>query len=68
MWIKSLYDDTWVSMKHVTHFKIESDHEPMRRGNNFGYAYLDTGSYLKCQRLFRPLFRKFNPSFVARIP
>ena len=23
---------------------------------------------VKCQRLFRPLFRKFNPSFVARIP
>ena len=23
---------------------------------------------LKCQRLFRPLFRKFNPRFVVRIP
>ena len=44
MWIKSLYDDTWVSMKHVTHFRIESD-APERRGNNLGYAYLDTGSY-----------------------
>ena len=23
---------------------------------------------LKCHRLFRPQFRKFNPSFAARIP
>ena len=44
MWIKSLYDDTWVNMKHVTHFRIESD-VPEHRGNNLGYAYLDTGSY-----------------------
>ena len=26
------------------------------------------GGIMKCQRLFRPLFRKFNPSFVTRIP
>ena len=43
MWIKSLYDDTWVSMKHVTHFRIESD-DLERKGNNLGYAYLDTSS------------------------
>ena len=24
--------------------------------------------WLKCHRLFGPQFRKFNPSFVARIP
>ena len=41
MWIKSLYDDVWVNMKHITHFSIESD-EPERRGNNLVYAYLDT--------------------------
>ena len=41
MWIKSLYDDTWVNMKHVTHFRIESD-APERRGNNLVYAYIDS--------------------------
>lgn len=42
MWIKSLYDDTWVNMKHITHFSIKMDSEPFRRGNNLLYAYLDT--------------------------
>ena len=42
MWIKSLYDSVWVNMKHITHFSIEIDNEPMRRGNHFCYAYLDT--------------------------
>lgn len=41
MWIKSLEDDTWVNMKHVTHFSIELDH-PQRSGNNLAYAYIDT--------------------------
>ena len=44
MWIKSLYDSTWVSMKHITHFTIEMDDSPYRRGNNFVYAYLDATS------------------------
>ncbi len=26
------------------------------------------GGTMKCHRLFRPQFRKVNPSFVARIP
>ena len=42
MWIKSLYDDTWVNMKHITHFRIESDDAPERRNNNLVYAYLDS--------------------------
>ena len=25
MWIKSLYDDTWVSIKHVTHFRVQTE-------------------------------------------
>ena len=43
MWIESLYDSVWVSMKHITHFKIEED-DSVRRGNHLVYAYLDTSS------------------------
>ena len=43
MWIKSLDHDTWVSMKHVTHFRIESDTPDVEpTGNNVVYAYLDS--------------------------
>lgn len=42
MWIKSLYNDTWVSMKHITHFRIVMDDDHYRRGNNLTYAYLNT--------------------------
>ena len=34
-------------------------------------SYIPSGGYhedVKCHRLFRPQFRKVNPSFVARIP
>lgn len=51
MWIKSLYDDVWVNMKHITHFSIEMDDEPIRWGNNFVYAYLNTSSPRWNQRL-----------------
>ena len=34
--------------------------------NKIGFEVLY--NQMKCQRLFRPQFRKFNPSFAARIP
>ena len=52
MWIKSLYDDTWVNMKHVTHFSIEMD-TAERRGNNLGYAYLNTNEIRMNENLLK---------------
>ena len=41
-----------------------------RRQNYFKViiAYITLLALVKCHRLFRPQFRKVNPSFVARIP
>ena len=36
--------------------------------NQLPVVYGFKGASLKCYPLFGPLFRKFNPSFVARIP
>ena len=44
MWIKALDRYVWVNMKHITHFTIETDDEPFRKGNRFVYAYLDANS------------------------
>ncbi len=47
MWIKSLDDDAWVSMKHITHFAIKEVLEPglfdeiMDEYVHYAYAYLD---------------------------
>lgn len=35
--------------------------------NCYGHGYSPVAK-LKCYRLFRPQFRKFNPRFVSRIP
>ena len=45
MWIKSLYNDTWVSMKHVTHFRIVQGMSHLYPNLCVAYAYLDTGSF-----------------------
>ena len=47
MWIKSLNEDTWVSMKHVTHFSVQT--KRVVRGNvatsvYAAYAYLNADS------------------------
>lgn len=31
-------------MKYVTHFSVQMDNEPLRRGNYLTYAYLNTSS------------------------
>lgn len=49
MWIKSLDEDVWVNMKHVTHFTIKEVHELTNlKGSpdsyeyvHYAYAYLD---------------------------
>ena len=38
MWIKSLDNDTWVSMKHVTHFRVQT--ERVVRGNVITSIYV----------------------------
>ena len=42
MWIKSLDQDVWVNMKHITHFEIE--HKALGHGEppyHVAYAYLN---------------------------
>ena len=42
MWIKSLDSDIWVSMKHVTHFKIQGKGQIQYTPDLYNaYAYLD---------------------------
>ena len=41
MWIKS--DTTWININHITHFSIQQDFEPLRRGVYEVYAHLSIG-------------------------
>ena len=65
MWIKSLNRDTWVNMKHVTHFSVQTG-ESLKKDTGdvkvvvtyFAYAYLNTSS-LRSNRSLNDLLR--NP-------
>ena len=76
MWIKSLDDDTWVSMKHVTHFSVQT--KRVVRGDVItsiyaAYAYLNADSLRSSYGLddiLRGNPRPEQPTVVdqARIP
>ena len=44
MWIKSLYDDTWVNMTHITNFSIEKTGSPTEYEIHEVTAFLDTST------------------------
>ena len=48
--------------------ELEQSEENQEQPDGNQEQLIEIYKLLKCQRLFRPLFRKFNPSFVARIP
>ena len=58
MWIKSLDRNVWVSMKHVTHFSVQTG-ESFEKSDGvvrvitpyFAYAFLDTSSLRSNYRL-----------------
>ena len=76
MWIKSLNNDTWVSMKHVTHFRVQT--KRVVRGDVLtpiyvAYAYLNADSFRSSYNLDDILLGKRRPKQPtvvdqARIP
>ena len=44
MWIKSLYDDTWVNMTHITNFSIAKIGSPAEYEIHEVTAFLDTSA------------------------
>ena len=76
MWIKSLNNDTWVSMKHVTHFSVQTERvvrESVITSIYVAYAYLNADSLRSSYGLddiLRGRQRPEQPTVVdqARIP
>lgn len=44
MWIKSLRQDAWVNITHITHFRIDHLDDSMNRTLHRVVAYLDAGA------------------------